>query len=191
GKSRTPSTAIGRSSHSGSLYLVLDWKKGSFDKFEQGVGSYGQRQSLMQGRDKSNGWLVAVRGLYDYADNDYSYYNRAYGEVQRRQHNRTKRYNMMTTVGKEEANSRWKSTYWLADSKHQIAGRVRAANGSARQDDKSARCLSPYRHNWTDTELEIKTYLGRNALNYFDPEIDTRSFTTTRRWLVSSNIKHS
>src|SRR5699024_10748664 len=140
---------------------------------------------------KSNGWLVAVRGLYDYADNDYSYYNRAYGEVQRRQHNRTKRYNMMATVGREESNGRWKSTFWLADSKNQIAGSVLASNSKARQDDKSARWLSSYRHNWTDTELEIKNYLGRNALNYFDPEIDTRSFTTTRRWLVSSNIKHS
>lgn len=189
--SGTPSTAFGGGSLSGALYLGSDWKRGSFVKLEQGVGSYGQRQSSLQGRYKSNGWLVAVRGLYDYADNDYQYYNRAYGEVRSRKHNRTKRYNLMATVGREEANGRWKSTFWLADSRNQIAGSVLASNSKARQDDKSARWLSSYRHSWTDTELEIKNYLGRNALNYFDPEIDTRSFTTTRRWLVSSNIKHS
>jgi len=189
--SGTPSTAFGGGSLSGALYLGSDWKGGNFIKTEQGIGSYGHWQSSLQGRYQSNGWLVSVRGLYDYADNDYSYYNRAYNEDRKRQHNRTKRYNMMATVGKVQDDSRWKSTFWLAGSDNQIPGSVLKTNSQARQVDKSARWLSTYRHNWTNTEWKLKNYLSRTALNYFDPEIDTRSFTTTRRWLVSSDLKHS
>lgn len=189
--SGTPSTAFGGGSLSGALYLGSNWKGGSYVSMRQSAGSFGQWQSSLQGRYKSDGLLVSVRGLYDYAENDFKYVNPANNEIEKRQHNRSKQYNVITSVGKEGGNSRWKTTFWTSDSNNQIPGNVLATNSKARQEDKSIRWLSTYQKQWADTEFSVKNYLGRLALNYFDPDADTRSLSTTRRWLISTHLKHA
>lgn len=189
--SGVPSTAFGGGGLSGALYLSSDWESGSHISLRQSAGSYGQRKTMLNANYKNNGWLFSVRGLRDYASNDYKYFNRAYNEVRRREHNRSKRYGLMATIGKDYSNKQWKSTLWIADSDNEISGNVLKTNSQASQTDRSVRWLSTYKHRWAKTEINVKNYLEREALNYFDPQIGTRSFSTTRRWLMSADIKHS
>ncbi|SHE39066.1 Outer membrane cobalamin receptor protein [Fodinibius roseus] len=189
--SGTPSTAFGGGSLSGALYLSSDWEESRHFSARQCGGSFGQWQSSLQGGYTTEDLQVSIRGLYDYAENDFEYYNRGYDRVEKRQHNRSERYNMMASVGEKTGAGEWKSVFWAADSDNQIPGNILNTNSRARQEDQAVRWLSTYRHSWGDTELELKNFLGRSALNYFDRGINTRSFTTTRRWLISSNIKHT
>ncbi|NGP86843.1 TonB-dependent receptor plug domain-containing protein [Fodinibius halophilus] len=189
--SGTPSTAFGGGSLSGALYLGSDWKQTNYVSTHQSIGSFGQWQSSVQGKYNADGVLVSVRGLYDYGDNDYEYFSRAYNRVEKRKHNRSKRYSVMSSVGQNRDSDQWKTTFWLSDSKNQIPGDILSTNPKARQNDKSLRWLSSYDKNWGDTELAFKNYLEKIKLNYFDPGNGTRSLSTTKRWMVSSTAIHS
>lgn len=188
--SGTPSTAFGGGSLSGALYLSSGWKGRSYFSARQSAGSFGQLQSSLQGGYASEDLQVSVRGLYDYGENDFEYFNRAYNRVEKRKHNRSKRYNVMASVAQKVGSGEWKSAFWIADSDNQIAGNVLNTNSQARQEDRSLRWLSSYQAEWADAEISFKNYLSRVELNYFDPEADTRSLSTNRRWLVSTDLKY-
>jgi iron complex outermembrane receptor protein len=188
--SGTPSTAFGGGSLSGALYLGSDWQGPSYLSVKQEGGSFGQWQSSLQGRYQENGLLVSVKSLYDYAKNDFKYYNRAYNRFEKREHNRSERSNVMASVGKKGNNGRWKTTFWWGNSDNHLPGSILSSNSRARREDKTVRWLSSYHRQLGKAEWSVKNYLSRLGLNYFDPATGTQSFSTTRRWMVSSNVSY-
>ncbi|WP_138429328.1 TonB-dependent receptor plug domain-containing protein [Fodinibius saliphilus] len=189
--SGTPSTAFGGGSLSGALYLGSDWKQKSYVTMHQGIGSYGQWQTSLQGKySSSTGTYVAYRGLYDYGENDFKYFSRAYNTIEQREHNRSKRYSMMASVGRKNKKERWKTTFWISDSENQIPGDILSTDPQAQQNDKSMRWLSLYNVDWGKTDISFKNYMERVELNYFDPSIGTHSLSTIKRWMVSSTATH-
>lgn len=190
--SGTPSTAFGGGSLSGALYLSSDWEEGEGRRFSarQSAGSFGQWQSSLQGGYATENLQLSFRGLYDYAENDFEYYNRGYDRFEKRDHNRRERYHVMGSVGQKTGAGEWKSLFWAADSDNQIPGNILHTNTRARQEDQSLRWLSTYQTKWGEAEILFKNYMDRVELNYVDPEADTRSVSTNRRWLVSSGVTY-
>ncbi|HLR32741.1 MAG TPA: TonB-dependent receptor, partial [Fodinibius sp.] len=105
-------------------------------------------------------------------------------------HNRSERYSTMASVGQKTGSGEWKSIFWIAGSDNQIPGNVLQTDSRTRQEDRSLRWLSTYQTGWGNADISFKNYLGRIELNYFDPEADTRSLNTNRRWMISSNLKY-
>ncbi|MEL7834906.1 TonB-dependent receptor plug domain-containing protein [Fodinibius sp. Rm-B-1B1-1] len=184
--SGTPSTAFGGGSLAGALYLSSDWESGNRASFQQGIGSYGQWQTSMKGQYQSKGWNFSVRSRVDHAENDYQYYNRAYNREERRDHNRSEQEQVMATVAHESEYDSWESTIWFADSDNQIPGTI-LNNTQARQEDRSLRWLSTYQREWGETDITVKNYVDRVELNYFDSDINTESYSSYRRWMVSAD----
>ncbi|TYP94997.1 Outer membrane cobalamin receptor protein [Fodinibius salinus] len=187
--SGVPSTAFGGGSLSGALYLSSDWEQGSRISLQQSAGSYGQRQTSLNARYNTGLWQVGVRSMLSRSENDFSYYNRAYNREEQRSHNRTERENLMTSVKRKLDKGSLESTFWITDSKNQIPGSVISPSPKARQEDQSLRWLSSYNSRWGKAKISLTNYLERVELNYFDPEIDTHSLSTNRRWLMSADIK--
>src|SRR5699024_9383552 len=150
--------------------------------------SFGQWQSSLQGGYTSKGLQLSVRGLYDYAENDFEYYNRAYDRIENRNHNRHERYNVMASEGQKTGTRKWKSVLWIDRRDNQIPGNILNTSSRTRQEDPSLRWLSTNQTGWGDADISFKNYLGRIELNYLDPEADTRSLNPNRRWMVSSNL---
>lgn len=188
--SGTPSTAFGGGSLSGALYLRSDWKDGKYFSARQRVGSYGQWQSSLEGRYSTQELQVSVHSLYDYSENDFEYYNRAYNRTEKREHNRSEGVNVMASVGKELNSGHWKSVFWVADKDNQIPGSILKIDSKSRQEDQALRWLNTYERQLGNAEFSFKNYLSRAELNYFDPDTDTRSFSTNKRWMVSSDLKY-
>ncbi|SMO43124.1 TonB-dependent receptor plug domain-containing protein [Fodinibius sediminis] len=189
--SGTPSSAFGGGSLSGALYLGSDWEQRDYFSARQGTGSFGQWQTSVQSGYTTDNLRFSVRGLYEYSENDFQYYNRAYDQLEKRRHNRTERMHVMASLGGGDGSSPWKSVVWIADSKNQIPGNVLQDDSKARQEDQSLRWLSTYRTHWGTAEVSIRNFLERVELDYFDSQLNTRSLSTHRRWLVSSNIRSS
>ncbi len=188
--SGAPSTAFGGGNLSGALYLRSDWEAGKYFSARQRMGSYGQWQSSLEGRYSTEALQVSVHSMYDYSENDFEFYNRAYNRTEKREHNRSEGYNMMASIGKQINNGHWKSVFWVADKNNQIPGSILKTDSKSRQEDQALRWLSTYERQIGNAELSFKNYLSRAELNYFDFDMDTRSFSTNKRWMVSSDLKY-
>ncbi len=186
--SGTPSSAFGGGSLSGALYLSSDLKGKNHLSLQQQVGSYGQWQTMLDGQYQAGRWRVGIRSFVERSENDYEYYNRAYNREEQRQHNRSEKENIMATIARETDSGQIKSMLWFSDSDNQIPGTIINETSEARQKDQALRWLSNYETKLGKTKVSVTNYLDRVELNYFDPEINTRSFSTYRRWMVSADL---
>lgn len=189
--SGTPSTAFGGGSLAGALYLSSDWEGANQLSLQQSVGSFGQWHSSLKAHYRADGWRVSVRSSVDRAENDFQYYNRAYDRQEHRSHNRQEQENVMASIGRNTAGGSWESTIWFSDSDNQIPGTILTGNPRGRQKDQALRWLSSYETHIGSSRLSIKNYFDRVELNYFDPANETRSLSTTRRWMARASLNNA
>lgn len=186
--SGTPSTAFGGGSLSGALYLSSDWQNGTVVDLEQGMGSYGQRRTSFNSRYRAEDWQLSLRTSLNHADNDFQYYNRAYNQQEYRQHNRQEQQNLMASTRYKWENSQLESRIWISDSQNQIPGTILNTSSQARQENQAVRWLSSYQAQVGRAELKVTNYLERVELDYFDIQNNTRSFSTSRRWMGNASF---
>ncbi|MCW9708058.1 TonB-dependent receptor plug domain-containing protein [Fodinibius salsisoli] len=184
--SGNPSSAFGGGSLSGAIYLSSDRAEYQGVSIGQSVGSFGQWQSSLNGQIQSGNWRVHLKSAVSRDENDFEYYNRAFDQEEYRTHNRQEQENIIAGIGYSQGNKQFESKFWFADSKNEIPGTILTSNSQSRQDDQSMRWLSRYQTYWGEAEFTFKNYVDRSELNYFDSKADTRSISTTRRWLISS-----
>jgi iron complex outermembrane receptor protein len=187
--SGVPSSAYG-GGLSGGIYLSSEFNKNNTFSISQSSGSFGRYHSGLQASVHQGRWSAALHGLYINDDNNYKYFNPAYGQVERRQHNHQEQKNMMASAGYNDGHNRIKTTLWYIGSENQLPGNVLVSRSRQRQDNKALRWLTSYHKYLGKAQITIKNYLDRVMLNYFDPSIDVKSFSTSKRWIGSADIKY-
>ncbi len=186
--SGTPSSAFGGGGLAGAIYLNSDITRAPKLSITQGVGEYGTYRSGIQAKYHEGGWTFGVNGQYDYAKNNFTFYNRAYGREEQRTHNSTEQIHLMADATYEATGHRFETKIWISDSNSEIPGSVLNRSSQARQEDKASRWLSQYQTSLWGTGLTVKNYLEQASLNYFDSEINTESYTQSQRWLLSASF---
>jgi iron complex outermembrane receptor protein len=187
--SGVPSSALG-GGLSGGIYLSSDFKKTNTLSISQSAGSFGRYHSSLKASVHQNRWSASVHGLYINDENNYKYFNRAYSQVERRLHNHQKQKNTMASAGYNDGRNRVKTTLWYIGSENQLPGNVLVSRSRQRQDNKALRWLTSYRRYLGKVQITVKNYLDRVVLNYFDPSINVKSFSTSKRWIGSADVKY-
>jgi iron complex outermembrane receptor protein len=184
-----PSSSFG-GELSGGIYLHSAFGESNQLSVSQSAGSYGRFHSGLNASAHGGRWQASLHSQYINDENNYRYFNQAYDQVKRRQHNHQEQKNVMASAGYDDGKNQLKTTLWYAGSQNQLPGNVLVRHSQAHQDDGALRWLTQYHTHIGKAQITAKNYLGRVTLNYFDPSIDTKSYSTSRRWIGSVNIRY-
>jgi iron complex outermembrane receptor protein len=187
--SGVPSSAYG-GGLSGGIYLSSNFNKTNAFSISQSAGSFGRYHSGVQASVHQNRWSAAVHGLYINDKNNYKYFNRAFDQMERRQHNHQEQKNFLASAGYNDGQNRVETNLWYIGSENQLPGNVLVSQSRQRQDNKALRWVTSYHKYLGKAQITVKSYLGRVVLNYFDPSIHLKSFSTSKRWIGSADIKY-
>jgi iron complex outermembrane receptor protein len=187
--SGVPSSAYG-GGLSGGIYLSSDFNKTNSVSVSQSTGSFGRYHSGVQASVYQNRWSAAVHGLYINDENNYKYFNRAFSQMERRQHNHQEQKNFLASAGYNDGQNRVETNLWYIGSENQLPGNVLVSHSRQRQDNKALRWLTSYHKYLGKAQITVKSYLDRVVLNYFDPSINLKSFSTSKRWIGSADVKY-
>lgn len=187
--SGVPSSSFG-GGLSGGLYLNSDFKNSNQISLSQSAGSFGRYHSGLQAAVRQGNWNVSLRSKYSDADNDYKYFNRAFQRVEERDHNHHQQKHVMASAGYKKNGNRFDTKLWFSDSDNQIPGSILKTDSRSWQDDQAFRWLSSYETRVGAVDVTAKNYLDRVVLDYYDSEIDVESRSTTRQWLLSTELQY-
>ncbi|MEX2602536.1 MAG: TonB-dependent receptor plug domain-containing protein, partial [Balneolaceae bacterium] len=185
----TPSSSFGGGSLGGTVYLSSD-ESGRENRFGlgQSVGAFGKWSSRVQADWEEGRWSVFLRGIYQEAQNDFSYWNRARNREEKRVHNAGRAGNLLGSIRYQLPLTRFYSSFWLYDNLDDIPGSILAGNPQAEQYNRGWRWVGGMKTAIQNWQADISSYLERDWFGYDDPAIDTRSRFLRTRWLADVDL---
>ncbi|MEX0770948.1 MAG: TonB-dependent receptor, partial [Balneolaceae bacterium] len=186
----TPSSTFGGGSLGGTVYLTSS----SPDQrnrlaFIQSAGAFDTWNTQFQGNYGDDRWTLGIRSMYQQAENDFSYYNRARDRQENRTHNANRSGHLMGTVSYQLPASRLYSSFWYYNSQDEIPGSILTSNPQAEQSNRGFRWIGGMELPSNPWEFDARTFLERDHFGYEDPSADIDSRFTRERWMTHLDFK--
>ncbi|WP_152981549.1 TonB-dependent receptor, partial [Hymenobacter sp. AT01-02] len=158
------------------------WGAGLRGTVQLDAGSFGLRAGSVEGSFSNQRLAVRTAASYRTADNDFLYSTREItGLVSRRQENAAQRQwslaqDVTLRVGQR---GEVQASAWLTDADRQIQPSIGSANTHAREQDKSRRLLTGYRHVTSRHETGVRVAWFEDILNYRNDATTSNSTVRT------------
>lgn len=186
----TPSSAFGGESLGGTVFLSSpqSHQQNRLD-FTQSAGAFDTWTSQFRGSYDDDRWSLSIRGQHQQAENDYSYYNRATGQVEQRSHNAGRAGHLMGSAGYQFSQVRLHSTIWLFDSQNDIPGSILDRSPETVQSNNGLRWLGGMEAVAAGWKINARTFLEQDKFGYEDPPAGIDSRFTQERLLTGVDIR--
>ncbi len=148
----------------------------------QSLGSYGNFITDGKMGIGIGNWNIGIAGSYQTNENDYRYFDRSTRQEESRRHATYDNIQILTHAGWKNESRQFDSKFWFLKSDHEIPENVFTGPGTATQFDAAYRWLNSFRFRSGKFSHQIKTYLAQTELDYFDPNRNIESISTSREW---------
>lgn len=188
--SGTPSSSFGGGSLGGTVWLSSHRPdENNRISLMQSAGAFNTRNSRVHAEFDSESWNASFGGIYNTAENNFSYYNRATGQFDQRDHNAGSSGHLMGSAGYRFTNGRVYTSLWYLDSDQQIPGSVLTGSTQAEQSNRVFRWLAGAEAGLGRWKMDIRGFLERDRMQYLDPAIDLDSRFQLDRGLMEVDFR--
>jgi len=186
----TPSSTFGGGSLGGTVFLKSSGgERESRIGLSQSAGSFGTWNSRAFATISENRWSGSIRAIYNTADNDFNYYNRATQREETRTHNASQSINLMGNINYELSKGRIYSSLWYFDQQDEVPGNILAGSTQADQSFDGIRWIGGVETNLNGWNIDMRSFLERNSFDYVEPASNIDSKFTLGRALLEVDIR--
>ncbi|MEX0772767.1 MAG: TonB-dependent receptor plug domain-containing protein [Balneolales bacterium] len=185
----TPSSTFGGGSLGGAVYLSSSRPEQKRLEIMQSAGAFGTYNSQLHASYAEDRWSASLQSIYQTAENDFSYINRATGLKENRVNNAGRGGQIIGNVGYQLDRGRIYSSAWFSDRIEDIPGSVLSGDSGTAQSDRSFRWLAGLETSTYGWNINLRSFLERDRFFYEDLSANTDSRFRKGRWLTNLEFK--